>query len=109
MSVDTTLVAPVSVGDDAYTGAGSVITEDVPAGALGIARARQQNIEGYTRTSQAAGSPRTATDGDKNPLSPDGETSLVTGQRCVQESAPRPSSSETSRSVSRSALHSTAR
>jgi bifunctional UDP-N-acetylglucosamine pyrophosphorylase/glucosamine-1-phosphate N-acetyltransferase len=45
--VDTTLVAPVSVGDGAYTGAGSVITEDVPAGALGIARARQRNIEGY--------------------------------------------------------------
>ena len=41
------LVAPVSVGDGAYTGAGSVITDDVPAGALGIARARQQNIEGY--------------------------------------------------------------
>jgi bifunctional UDP-N-acetylglucosamine pyrophosphorylase/glucosamine-1-phosphate N-acetyltransferase len=46
--VDTTLVAPVRVGDDAYTGAGSVITEDVPAGALGIARERQQNIEGYS-------------------------------------------------------------
>lgn len=46
--VDTTLVAPVSVGDGAYTGAGSVITEDVPPGALGIARARQRNVEGYT-------------------------------------------------------------
>ncbi len=45
--VDTTLVAPVSVGDGAYTGAGSVITEDVPAGALGIARERQSNVEGY--------------------------------------------------------------
>jgi bifunctional UDP-N-acetylglucosamine pyrophosphorylase/glucosamine-1-phosphate N-acetyltransferase len=45
--VDTTLVAPVTVGDDAYTGAGSVITEDVPPGALGIARERQANIEGY--------------------------------------------------------------
>ena len=45
--VDTTLVAPVSVADDAYTGAGSVITEDVPAGALGIARERQSNVEGY--------------------------------------------------------------
>jgi bifunctional UDP-N-acetylglucosamine pyrophosphorylase/glucosamine-1-phosphate N-acetyltransferase len=46
-SVDTTLVAPVSVGDGAYTGAGSVITEDVPAGALGMARARQVNKEGF--------------------------------------------------------------
>jgi bifunctional UDP-N-acetylglucosamine pyrophosphorylase/glucosamine-1-phosphate N-acetyltransferase len=45
--VDTTLVAPVEVGDDAYTGAGSVITEDVPPGALGISRADQENVEGY--------------------------------------------------------------
>lgn len=44
--VDTTLVAPVALGDESYTGAGSVITEDVPAGALAIARARQQNREG---------------------------------------------------------------
>jgi bifunctional UDP-N-acetylglucosamine pyrophosphorylase / glucosamine-1-phosphate N-acetyltransferase len=46
-SVDTTFVAPVKVGDRAYTGAGSVITLDVPPGALAIARARQKNIEGY--------------------------------------------------------------
>ena len=46
-SVDTAFVAPVTVGDDAYTGAGSVITEDVPPGALGIARERQTNVEGY--------------------------------------------------------------
>jgi bifunctional UDP-N-acetylglucosamine pyrophosphorylase/glucosamine-1-phosphate N-acetyltransferase len=46
-SVDTMFVAPVTVGDDAYTGAGSVITDDVPPGALGIARARQTNVEGY--------------------------------------------------------------
>jgi bifunctional UDP-N-acetylglucosamine pyrophosphorylase/glucosamine-1-phosphate N-acetyltransferase len=45
--VDVSFVAPVSVGDDAYTGAGSVITKDVPPGALAIARARQSNIEGY--------------------------------------------------------------
>jgi bifunctional UDP-N-acetylglucosamine pyrophosphorylase/glucosamine-1-phosphate N-acetyltransferase len=45
--VDTTFVAPVEVGDDAYTGAGSVITEDVPPGALGISRAEQKNVEGY--------------------------------------------------------------
>ena len=45
--VDTTFVAPVEVGDDAYTGAGSVINEDVPPGALGISRADQKNVEGY--------------------------------------------------------------
>jgi bifunctional UDP-N-acetylglucosamine pyrophosphorylase/glucosamine-1-phosphate N-acetyltransferase len=47
-SVDTTLVAPVALGDEARTAAGSVITEDVPPGALGIARERQTNIEGYS-------------------------------------------------------------
>jgi bifunctional UDP-N-acetylglucosamine pyrophosphorylase/glucosamine-1-phosphate N-acetyltransferase len=46
-SVDTTLIAPVAIGDDAYTAAGSVISGDVPPGALGVARARQNNIEGY--------------------------------------------------------------
>jgi bifunctional UDP-N-acetylglucosamine pyrophosphorylase/glucosamine-1-phosphate N-acetyltransferase len=45
--VHTSLVAPLSVGDRAYTGAGSAITEDVPDGALGIARAKQRNVEGY--------------------------------------------------------------
>jgi bifunctional UDP-N-acetylglucosamine pyrophosphorylase/glucosamine-1-phosphate N-acetyltransferase len=45
--VDTTFVAPVTVGDDAWTGAGSVITEEVPPGALGVARAGQENVEGY--------------------------------------------------------------
>jgi bifunctional UDP-N-acetylglucosamine pyrophosphorylase / glucosamine-1-phosphate N-acetyltransferase len=48
VSVDTMFVAPVSVGDGAYTAAGSVITDDVPPGALGIARARQTNVDGYT-------------------------------------------------------------
>ena len=41
-------MAPVVVGDDAMTGAGSIITDDVPDGALGIARARQSVIEGFT-------------------------------------------------------------
>lgn len=40
-------VPPVSIGDGAWTGAGSVITDDVPPGALAIARARQVNKEGY--------------------------------------------------------------
>ena len=52
--VDTAFVAPVTVGDDAYTAAGSVITEDVPPGALGVARARQQNREGYAQRRESA-------------------------------------------------------
>ncbi len=52
--VDTAFVAPVTVGDDAYTAAGSVITEDVPPGALGVARARQQNREGYAQRRDSA-------------------------------------------------------
>lgn len=45
--IHTSLVAPVHIGDGAYTGAGSVITEDVPDGALGISRPEQENVEGY--------------------------------------------------------------
>jgi len=40
-------VAPVTVGDGAFTAAGSVITQDVPPGSLGVARSRQENIKGY--------------------------------------------------------------
>jgi bifunctional UDP-N-acetylglucosamine pyrophosphorylase / glucosamine-1-phosphate N-acetyltransferase len=45
--IHTSLVAPLNVGDRAYTGAGSTISEDVPDGALGIERSKQKNIEGY--------------------------------------------------------------
>jgi bifunctional UDP-N-acetylglucosamine pyrophosphorylase/glucosamine-1-phosphate N-acetyltransferase len=45
--VHTSFVAPVSVGDDAWTAAGSVVTTDVPDGALAVARARQRNVERY--------------------------------------------------------------
>ena len=45
--VHTALIAPVHVGDQAYTGAGSVITDDVPDGALAVSRPDQKNIEGY--------------------------------------------------------------
>mgnify|MGYP001339520439 CR=1 FL=1 len=44
---DSQLVAPVVVGDGAYVGTGSTITKDVPADALAIGRARQENKEGY--------------------------------------------------------------
>jgi bifunctional UDP-N-acetylglucosamine pyrophosphorylase/glucosamine-1-phosphate N-acetyltransferase len=44
---DSMLVAPVTIGDGAYTAAGSVITEDVPAGAMGVGRAKQRNVIGW--------------------------------------------------------------
>jgi bifunctional UDP-N-acetylglucosamine pyrophosphorylase/glucosamine-1-phosphate N-acetyltransferase len=50
---DTALVAPVRVGDRAYTGTGSVITKDVPDGALGVARGRQSNLDGWADKNRA--------------------------------------------------------
>jgi bifunctional UDP-N-acetylglucosamine pyrophosphorylase/glucosamine-1-phosphate N-acetyltransferase len=49
---DTILVAPVTVGKEAYIAAGSTITSDVPTGALGIGRARQENKEGWVSSSR---------------------------------------------------------
>jgi bifunctional UDP-N-acetylglucosamine pyrophosphorylase / glucosamine-1-phosphate N-acetyltransferase len=53
------LVAPVRIGDGAYTAAGTVITEDVPPGALGIARSRQHNSQGWVERKRP-GSPAAA-------------------------------------------------
>jgi bifunctional UDP-N-acetylglucosamine pyrophosphorylase/glucosamine-1-phosphate N-acetyltransferase len=52
--VDTAFVAPVTVGDDAYTAAGSVVTDDVPDGALAVARAKQRNVDGYAERRDAS-------------------------------------------------------
>lgn len=54
---DSMIVAPVELGPGSYTAAGSVITQDVPAGAIAVGRARQRNIEGWVarrRTGSAA-------------------------------------------------------
>jgi bifunctional UDP-N-acetylglucosamine pyrophosphorylase/glucosamine-1-phosphate N-acetyltransferase len=47
--VQNAFVAPIEIGDDAWIAAGSVITDDVPPGALAIARSRQVNKEGRAR------------------------------------------------------------
>ena len=66
---DTMLVAPVVIGDGAYTAAGSVITDDVPAGAMAVARGQQRNIEGWVERrrsgSPAAQAARRAREGDE--------------------------------------------
>lgn len=50
---DNMIVAPVTIGDGAYTAAGSVIISDVPPGAMGVARARQRNVEGWVERKRA--------------------------------------------------------
>jgi bifunctional UDP-N-acetylglucosamine pyrophosphorylase/glucosamine-1-phosphate N-acetyltransferase len=50
---DTMLVAPVTIGDDAFTGAGSVITRDVSPGALAVERSEQKEIRGYAARIEA--------------------------------------------------------
>jgi bifunctional UDP-N-acetylglucosamine pyrophosphorylase/glucosamine-1-phosphate N-acetyltransferase len=47
IGVDTMLIAPVEVGSDAYTGAGAVVKDDVPEGALAVSDNDQRNIKGY--------------------------------------------------------------
>ncbi|MFD7894334.1 bifunctional UDP-N-acetylglucosamine diphosphorylase/glucosamine-1-phosphate N-acetyltransferase GlmU [Streptomyces sp. NPDC059743] len=70
---DNMFVAPVTVGDGVYTAAGSVITKDVPAGALAVARGQQRNIEGWvarkrpgSAAAQAAEAARTAPESAEN-------------------------------------------
>jgi len=53
VGVDTMLIAPVQVGDAAYTGAGAVIKQDVPEGALAVSQNDQRNIEGYAERKAA--------------------------------------------------------
>jgi bifunctional UDP-N-acetylglucosamine pyrophosphorylase / glucosamine-1-phosphate N-acetyltransferase len=53
IGVDTMLIAPVEVGDAAYTGAGAVIKRDVPDGALAVSENDQRNIEGYAERKAA--------------------------------------------------------
>jgi bifunctional UDP-N-acetylglucosamine pyrophosphorylase/glucosamine-1-phosphate N-acetyltransferase len=55
---NTQIVAPVEIGDGAYVAAGSTVTQDVPRGALAIARSRQRNVEGWAARRPAPGSRR---------------------------------------------------
>ena len=68
---DTMFVAPVVVGDGAYTGAGTVVREDVPPGALAVSAGPQRNIEGWVArkrpNSAAADAAREATGEDDQP------------------------------------------
>jgi len=80
---DNMFVAPVTVGDGAYTAAGSIITRDVPAGSLGVSRAQQKNIDGWvesrrpgTPAAEAAARTRDAA-GDDATLAPQAKRELA--------------------------------
>ena len=86
---DTMFVAPVSVGDGAYSGAGTVIRKDVPPGALAISVAPQRNLEGWTLTHRAG-----------TPAAHAAERAL--GQHTDPPGAPRPDGTTGSEGTSRS-------
>lgn len=74
---DTMLVAPVRVGDGAYTAAGSVVTEDVPPGALAVGRAPQRNVDGWVERHRAG--------------TPSAEAAARAGEQSSSESGSTPS------------------
>ncbi|MFZ0324056.1 MAG: bifunctional UDP-N-acetylglucosamine diphosphorylase/glucosamine-1-phosphate N-acetyltransferase GlmU [Actinomycetes bacterium] len=67
---DSMLVAPVTIGDGAYTAAGSVITDDVPAGAMAVARGKQRTVLGWVAR-RRAGSASAVAAAQSSPLPPD--------------------------------------
>jgi bifunctional UDP-N-acetylglucosamine pyrophosphorylase / glucosamine-1-phosphate N-acetyltransferase len=81
---DNAIVAPVEIGDGAYTGAGSVIRRDVPPGALGVNTAPQRTIERWTLR-RRSGTPsaqaaEAALDAEESTLSPQARAELARGQ-----------------------------
>lgn len=92
---DTMFIAPVTVGDGAYSGAGTVIREDVPAGALAITEGRQRNIEGWVvakrpgtaaaRAAQMAGGAAEAS-ATTDPAGPNGPGSADNADNAEKES-----------------------
>ncbi|UKJ62266.1 bifunctional UDP-N-acetylglucosamine diphosphorylase/glucosamine-1-phosphate N-acetyltransferase GlmU [Cellulosimicrobium cellulans] len=93
---DNMFVAPVTVGDGAYTAAGSVIRRDVPAGALGVSGGPQRNIEGWverrrpgTPAAEAAAAAR-ATDPDAPPLGAQAQAQLADQSAAATAERPTP-------------------
>jgi bifunctional UDP-N-acetylglucosamine pyrophosphorylase/glucosamine-1-phosphate N-acetyltransferase len=93
---DNMFVAPVTVGDGAYTGAGSVIRRDVPPGALAVSAGAQRNIEGWVLRSRsgtpAAEAAARALAGRAEPddLSPQARAELARAGAAAQRQVPTP-------------------
>ncbi|MBG6224126.1 bifunctional UDP-N-acetylglucosamine pyrophosphorylase/glucosamine-1-phosphate N-acetyltransferase [Arthrobacter sp. CAN_A2] len=80
-SSNTVFVAPVSMGDGAYTGAGAVVRKDVPAGALAVTDAAQRNIDGWVAQKRSGSASATAAAGTPSTDSP---TSTPTEEKSTQ-------------------------
>ncbi len=91
---DTMLVAPVTVGDGAFTAAGSVITEDVPAGALGIARGQQHNSAGWVERRHPGSAPAAAAARARHAAVPDPAETAVPPGNAVPAGKSVPASNE---------------
>ncbi len=91
---DNMFVAPVTVGDGAYTGAGSVIRRDVPPGALGVSSGAQRNIEGWVLRARAGTPAATAAEralgGQPDELSPQARAERDRAQNASTGPVPTP-------------------
>ncbi|WP_028050842.1 bifunctional UDP-N-acetylglucosamine diphosphorylase/glucosamine-1-phosphate N-acetyltransferase GlmU [Cellulomonas sp. URHD0024] len=87
---DNMFVAPVSVGDGAYTGAGSVIRRDVPSGALAVSAGAQRNIEGWVARSRAGTPAAAAVVRPRDDLSPQARAERDRAATAAGSTAPTP-------------------
>jgi bifunctional UDP-N-acetylglucosamine pyrophosphorylase/glucosamine-1-phosphate N-acetyltransferase len=78
---DNMLVAPVEIGDGAYTAAGSVITNDVPPGAMAVARERQRNIAGWVERSRPGTASAAAARRARETMAAESAPDLTAGDR----------------------------
>jgi bifunctional UDP-N-acetylglucosamine pyrophosphorylase/glucosamine-1-phosphate N-acetyltransferase len=91
---DTMLVAPVTIGDGAYTAAGSVITEDVPPGALGLGRARQRTVEGWVASRRPGSAAARAAEAAAAAAAPEPAAPEATAAAAPAPAAPEPAAPE---------------
>jgi len=89
---DNMFVAPVTIGDGAYTGAGSVIRRDVPSGALAVSAGSQRNIEGWVTRSRAGTAAAAAVVRPRDDLSPQARAERDRAATAAEAPAPTPPS-----------------
>ena len=97
---DTVLVAPVVLGDGAYTAAGSVVTEDVPSGAIAVARGRQRNIAGWVERRRAGSPAARAAAAARARQTPGGAGATPPQSTPTPDSADNPDSTDTAATTS---------